>query len=343
MGKQPEFLSPHTSPHDVGGVQDIAYDYYENRLVTVSINREICIWKKKEKWYRMYRWKAHEGPVFTVSWSHPCFKSILATGSYDKRVIIWEEPEPLSYGNNNPSSLEPTNTSWNALAHLVDARDEVRQVEFAPPHLGLLLASGSADGYVRIYNCMDVADLHQWPLLAELDMDSPVNALSWNPSVDSIPSLVVASNKDCRVWWMDKDTRRWTDYCLQQLESETLTFSAVAWAPHVGRSFERIAVGCADGTIQLFQFPRHHAQENMLSVPNIQPICTLSHGTEQQRIVRLQWNFVGSILASSANDGKVCLWKPLPQDWTRWSCFDVIPLEQVAQGEEEDPFVHSME
>jgi protein transport protein SEC13 len=33
----------------------------------------------------------HEGPVWQVAWAHPKFGSILASCSYDRRVVIWRE------------------------------------------------------------------------------------------------------------------------------------------------------------------------------------------------------------------------------------------------------------
>jgi len=33
----------------------------------------------------------HDGPVWCVSWAHPKFGNILASSSYDAKVIIWRE------------------------------------------------------------------------------------------------------------------------------------------------------------------------------------------------------------------------------------------------------------
>ena len=35
--------------------------------------------------------RRHEGPVWQVAWAHPKFGNILASCSYDTRVIIWRE------------------------------------------------------------------------------------------------------------------------------------------------------------------------------------------------------------------------------------------------------------
>lgn len=33
----------------------------------------------------------HEGPVWQVAWAHPTYGNILASCSYDRKVIIWKE------------------------------------------------------------------------------------------------------------------------------------------------------------------------------------------------------------------------------------------------------------
>lgn len=34
---------------------------------------------------------SHEGPVWQVAWAHPMYGNILASCSYDRKVIIWKE------------------------------------------------------------------------------------------------------------------------------------------------------------------------------------------------------------------------------------------------------------
>lgn len=33
----------------------------------------------------------HEGPVWQVAWAHPKFGSLLASCSFDNRVVVWKE------------------------------------------------------------------------------------------------------------------------------------------------------------------------------------------------------------------------------------------------------------
>ena len=42
-------------------------------------------------------------------------------------------------------------------------------MEFAPRHLGLRIASGSADGTVRVYEALDTMNLNHWKLEAEIE------------------------------------------------------------------------------------------------------------------------------------------------------------------------------
>ena len=35
--------------------------------------------------------QGHEGPVWQVTWAHPKYGDLLASASYDGKVIIWKE------------------------------------------------------------------------------------------------------------------------------------------------------------------------------------------------------------------------------------------------------------
>lgn len=65
---------------------------------------------------------------------------------------------------------------------LVDSRTSVTDVKFAPKHMGLVLATCSADGVVRIYEAPDVMNLSQWSLQHEISCKLSCSCISWNPS-----------------------------------------------------------------------------------------------------------------------------------------------------------------
>lgn len=75
--------------------------------------------------------KAHQGSVWKLSWAHPEFGQIIATCSFDRTVSIWEEQN----APHAPSSAD----SWRNHAQLVDSRESIHDVQFAPRHLGLRL------------------------------------------------------------------------------------------------------------------------------------------------------------------------------------------------------------
>ena len=62
-----------------------------------------------------------------------------------------------------------SSSRWVSKATLSDARRAVACVEFAPRHLGLRIASGSADGTVRVYEALDTMNLNHWKLEAEIE------------------------------------------------------------------------------------------------------------------------------------------------------------------------------
>lgn len=68
--------------------------------------------------------QAHSGSIWKVAWAHPEFGQLIASCSFDRTVCIWEEEE---------------DHKWTKRATLVDSRDSVLDIKFAPRHLGLKL------------------------------------------------------------------------------------------------------------------------------------------------------------------------------------------------------------
>lgn len=66
-------------------------------------------------------------------------------------------------------------------------------MEFAPKYLGLLLATASADGIIRIYEAPDIMNLSQWPVQHEISNKLPLSCLSWNTSTYMVTQLLAVS------------------------------------------------------------------------------------------------------------------------------------------------------
>jgi nucleoporin SEH1 len=119
-----------------------------------------------EEWVCQSAFKAHSGPIWRISWAHPEFGNILASCSFDHNVHLWEEQEGVEASGQVVAG-------WRRRAQLGDARASVNDVKFAPRHLGLKLATGSADGAVRIYEAGDATSLAHWEFVEEFVADMP--------------------------------------------------------------------------------------------------------------------------------------------------------------------------
>lgn len=134
---------------------------------------------------------------------------VLATCSFDRTAAIWEEmpgdessipgtggaavstfakfnppPPPASSVNEHePAAATSLKTHWVKRSSLVDSRTSVTDVKFAPKRMGLILATCSGDGTVRIYEAADVMNLGQWSLQHEIQCKTQASCLSWNHSL----------------------------------------------------------------------------------------------------------------------------------------------------------------
>lgn len=73
-------------------VHDAQLDYYGKRLATCSSDRTVKVFDLSgEQRTLIADLRGHEGPIWQVSWAHPRYGSLLASASFDHRVIIWKE------------------------------------------------------------------------------------------------------------------------------------------------------------------------------------------------------------------------------------------------------------
>ncbi|ELK36561.1 Protein SEC13 like protein [Myotis davidii] len=76
----------------------------------------------------------HEAPVWQVAWAHPMYGNILASCSYDRKVIFWKEE----------------NKTWEKTHEHTGHDSSVNSVCWAPQDYGLILACGSSDGAISL-------------------------------------------------------------------------------------------------------------------------------------------------------------------------------------------------
>jgi protein transport protein SEC13 len=120
---------------------------------------------------------SHEGPVWQVAWAHPKFGTILASASYDARVIIWRD-----------SSTSPQQSAWTKLFEHTLHTASVNSIGWAPHDFGALLACASSDGKVSI---LEFKDDGTWDTKVFNAHGMGCNAASWASA--STPGSLVSS------------------------------------------------------------------------------------------------------------------------------------------------------
>ncbi|EED86731.1 predicted protein, partial [Thalassiosira pseudonana CCMP1335] len=304
-----------TLPHGhLDYVLDMAFDYYGRRFATASGDRTVRVWDLNGDG-TTNEWQAHRGAVHRISWAHPEFGQLLATAG----------------------AGEYATSRWVNKATLSDARRAVTTVEFAPRHLGLRLASGSADGVVRIYEALDTMNLNHWKLdgrnsgldgNVSSNENMGVSSLSWCTGRFEPPTLVTGfSSGRVSIYRYDDGQRSWLEYI--RLPSHATASGVprgvldVAWAPNVGRSYHLIASCGKDNQLKVHRVKR--GRGNKGDAEGASSSSLVYEGTEvldRTQAWRIQWNVTGTVLASSGDGGVVKLWKSDFQG--RWKCVSEI-------------------
>jgi len=169
--------------------------------------------------------------------------------------------------------------------------------------MGLKLATCSADGFVRIYEAMDIMNLNHWSLTAEFESHkNGSSCISWNPSPFDRPSIVVGSgDPEVKIWEYNDQQGRWK--IAHVLQGHADEIHDVAWAPNLGRTYNLIATASKDKTVRIWRLGTSK------SASQFPPYVEAELREHKDAVWRVEWNITGTVLASSGDDGNVFLWK----------------------------------
>ncbi|GAA5914210.1 hypothetical protein JCM8208_001519 [Rhodotorula glutinis] len=315
-------------------IHDAQLDYYGRRLATASSDRSIRIFDvDADDSYRLAdSLQAHDGPVHALAWAHPSFGSILASCSFDGKVLIWKE-------NDAP------NKGWaNVKEHLLHTAS-VNAIAWAPHELGPILACASSDGKVSVltFNNDGTWEASLFPAHAQ-----GVTSVSWAPAVgigaltsagggappaggagqgegqEALQQVKRFATGGCdglvKIWAFNDSTKEWApDASEHVLSGHSDWVRDVAWAPSVGVGKAYLASAGQDKAVCVWtQQDARSAWTRAVLDPSGTDAAPQAQGQQQAQqgegrfgdvVWRVSWSVAGNVLAVSSGDGKVSLWK----------------------------------
>ena len=279
-------------------------DYYSKRLATCSSDRTIKIFELHgAAQTHVADITGHEGPVWQVSWAHPKFGVLLASCSYDSKIMVHRETAP---------------NSWVCVYTSDVHKASVNAVAWAPYQYGLILACCSADGKVSVHShqpddswskaVFDDSGLGcngvSWAPFGHLGGDAPAGGAEGQPAASPVKRIVTAScDNKARVWVQDSDDAEWRRESELSMHKDWVR--GVAWAPRGGAPCNTV-VTCSEDTTVIKWTQSAEGGEWVGKAVNqfAAPVWSVS------------WSLTGNILAVSSGDHSVTLWKEtLENEW----------------------------
>lgn len=274
--------------HD-GQVNDADLDYSGLRLATCSSDKTIKIYSVQENnktFDLLADIKGHRGPVWQISWSHPASGELLASCSYDRRVIVWKELD-----------------GWHSIYEFTH-KSSVNVIAWSPYQFGTILASACSDGLIGIH-----VFNKKWTSKSFNAHHSGCNTISWAPYKELLvepnqapkfsKKLVLASggcDNLIKIWTTENiQSTRWVQ--IGEIDCHTNWIRNVAWTSTIDNNRQLIASCAEDKSVfvsKSYDYTKWiSAQTHVFD----SDVCTVS------------WSKIENILAVCAEPNKISLWK----------------------------------
>ncbi|KAH8113161.1 WD40 repeat-like protein [Phellopilus nigrolimitatus] len=333
--------------HHEDMIHDAQLDYYGKRLATCSSDRTVKVFNvvdgEPQKSAGGQVLKGHTGPVWQVAWAHPKYGHILASCSYDGKVLIWKEQQQ----HGSAAGI------WTKIKEHNLHSASVNSISWAPHELGAILACASSDGKLSVLTFKNDgswdADIFNGHAIG-------CNAVSWAPAV--LPGSLITPQPPAPVPSQQQPggasspaaptlptAKRFasaaatTDAAKAWAEEEVLAGHTdwvrdAAWAPNIGLPRSYIATASQDRTVLVWTKDAPGAQwvKTPLDPATVTSAVAASPATPGAQpaqpgkfpdvVWRVSWSLAGNILAVSCGDGKVTLWKESLKG--AWECVNEL-------------------
>lgn len=238
--------------------------------------------------------------MWQVAWAHPQFGSLLASGGFDRRVVVQRELAP---------------GSWGVIFAYDGHASSVNSVAWAPAAAGLRLAAASSDGRVTVFS--HNAGNDSWDVVTLDDCPLGTNAVAWAPPHAGAALATAGCDGAVRVWRAtptppgpggEPPGERWAvDAVLAGPHREWVR--DVAWCPGAvggpgGDAHDAPALASAsdDGVVAVWRLVGGPGAGAGGWRPDALP-------TFPAPVWRVSWSVSGRLLAVSCGDNSITLWK----------------------------------
>lgn len=286
--------------------------------------------------------------MWQVAWAHPRFGSILASASFDGRVLVWKEDRAArsKWTRVHEHAVhEASGTYRSFFISNISSAHPVNAIAWAPHEAGLVLACASSDGKVSLVEAdVQTGQWHTRACFAAHQMGVMAVSFVADAGKDGTASLRFATggcDNLVKLWTLPPRNPDDAAPVTKVEPEQVLTghqdwVRDVAWAPHDPLL---LASASADRTVLLWR-PRSPPSPSSRSPSTPATSATrngscewssspLSPSPFPDTVWRISWSDSGHLLAASCGDNQVTLWSS-PSDAAKqpgqpWECVSTLP------------------